>query len=293
MKRRDEVLVGVFTTLAVVVGIVGAIWLAQGSLSKGYSLYAKFPWGANLKQGQPVLLVGVAVGFVDDVQLKDDGTLITAFSIEKKYHVPLGTTATVIANGIFGDVAIALTPAGPNPKSFSPGDTVPVGISPPGLASLTARLDTITRTVKVLVDSTQRQLTDSGGMREIRRTIVGMNRLMGQLAEVVALQSKNLTETQLSLRHALSGVDSATVDSTVKSMRTTFQVFTVLLDSLKGTNNRVQTLLDKAEKGDGSIAKLLNDPGLYNDVRRLTLSTDSLLTDFRKNPRKYVNVRIF
>ena len=36
MKRRDEVLVGVLTTVALIVGILGAIWLARGGLSNGY-----------------------------------------------------------------------------------------------------------------------------------------------------------------------------------------------------------------------------------------------------------------
>ena len=35
MKRRDEVLVGVFTTVALAVIVLGAIWLARGGLSKG------------------------------------------------------------------------------------------------------------------------------------------------------------------------------------------------------------------------------------------------------------------
>ena len=62
MKTRDEVLVGLLVTVAIVVTVLGSLWLARGGLSKGYPLYAKFPWGAGLKQGQPVLLVGVNVG---------------------------------------------------------------------------------------------------------------------------------------------------------------------------------------------------------------------------------------
>src|SRR5437762_3327268 len=82
--------------------ILGAIRLTRGGIRPGYPLYAKFPWGANLKTGQPVLLVGVNVGVVDNVELKQDGTLITTFRVSPKYKVPLGTTASVIPNGIFG-----------------------------------------------------------------------------------------------------------------------------------------------------------------------------------------------
>ena len=49
MKRRDEVLVGIFVTVAVAVLIIGTIWLTRGGLSRGYSLYTRFLWGQALK----------------------------------------------------------------------------------------------------------------------------------------------------------------------------------------------------------------------------------------------------
>ena len=54
MKKRDDVLVGLLVTVTIIVVVLGSLWLARGGLSKGYPLYAKFPWGAGLKQGQPV-----------------------------------------------------------------------------------------------------------------------------------------------------------------------------------------------------------------------------------------------
>ncbi|MGQ0538321.1 MAG: MlaD family protein, partial [Gemmatimonadaceae bacterium] len=125
MKRRDEILVGLFTTAAVVILVVGTIWLLRGGLAKGYALHATFPWGSGLKEGQPVWLSGVTVGFVDNVELKDDGRLTVTFRIQDKYKVPLGSEASIVPNGFFGDVAIALRPKAPNPESFEPGDTVP------------------------------------------------------------------------------------------------------------------------------------------------------------------------
>jgi len=108
MKTRDEVLVGLLVTAAIVVTVLGSLWLARGGLSKGYPLYAKFPWGAGLKQGQPVLLVGVAVGYLDQVDLHQDGTLVTTLRIQKHYQVPVTSKAAVVPNGIFGDMAVAL-----------------------------------------------------------------------------------------------------------------------------------------------------------------------------------------
>jgi ABC-type transporter Mla subunit MlaD len=69
MKRRDEVLVGVFLSAAVAIALLGTLWLVRGGLSSGYPLYTKFAWGQNLKPGQQVLLAGVNVGAVSDVKL--------------------------------------------------------------------------------------------------------------------------------------------------------------------------------------------------------------------------------
>ena len=75
MKRRNEVSVGIFITVAVIVLVLGTLWLARGKLKAGYPLYTRFAWGQNLKQGQPVLLAGVSVGYVGDVNLRRNGFL--------------------------------------------------------------------------------------------------------------------------------------------------------------------------------------------------------------------------
>src|SRR5205807_10264894 len=122
MKTRDEVLVGLVVTAAIIVTVLGSLWLARGGLSKGYPLYVKFPWGAGLKQGQPVLLVGVNVGYLDEGDLHQDGILVTTLRIQKDYKVPVTSKAAVVPNGMFGDMAVALTPSRPYPRSFNPGD---------------------------------------------------------------------------------------------------------------------------------------------------------------------------
>jgi phospholipid/cholesterol/gamma-HCH transport system substrate-binding protein len=73
MKRGNEVSVGILITVAIVVLVAGTLYLVRGGLSAGYPLYTRFPWGQNLKQGQPVLLAGVTVGYVGDVQQQRAG----------------------------------------------------------------------------------------------------------------------------------------------------------------------------------------------------------------------------
>jgi phospholipid/cholesterol/gamma-HCH transport system substrate-binding protein len=293
MKTRDEVLVGLVVTAAIVVTVLGSLWLARGGLSKGYPLYAKFPWGAGLKQGQPVLLVGVNVGYVDEVELHQDGILVTTLRIQKQYNVPLTSKATVVPNGIFGDMAVAVTPSRPDPRSFKPGDTIPIGPSTPGIADLTGKADSITRSVNAITSALEREMVAGGGIRDLRNTITATNRMVTEFAAVASEQSRQLTATMTSLRRATSAIDPAKVDSTITNFRAASSNMAAMSADLKATSSRLDAILAKVDSGPGSAAKLLNDPGVYNDVRGLLQRMDSLLADIKRNPKRYINVRVF
>jgi phospholipid/cholesterol/gamma-HCH transport system substrate-binding protein len=293
MKTRDEVLVGLLITVTVVVTVLGSLWLARGGLSKGYPLYAKFPWGAGLKQGQPVLLVGVNVGYVDEVDLHQDGTLITTMRVGKNYQVPVTSRATVIANGIFGDMAVALTPSKPDPRSYKSGDTIPVGPSSPGIAELTSKADSVMRSVNVITTTLQQELVAAGGIHDLRNTISSTNRLVSEFASIAAEQSRQLSATMTSLRRATGAIDPVKVDSTVSNLRTASANMAEMSAELRQTSGKLDAIIAKVDSGNGSAAKLLNDPGVYNDVRALLQQMDSLVADIKKNPKRYINVKIF
>jgi phospholipid/cholesterol/gamma-HCH transport system substrate-binding protein len=293
MKTRDEVLVGLIVTAAIVVTVLGSLWLARGGLSKGYPLYAKFPWGAGLKQGQPVLLVGVNVGYVDQVDLHQDGTLVTTLRIQKSYQVPVTSKAAVVPNGIFGDMAVAVTPSRPDPKSFKPGDTIPIGPSTPGIADLTSKADSITRSVNAMTSALEREMVAGGGIRDLRQTIAATNRMVTEFAAVASEQSRNLTATMTSLRRATSAIDPAKVDSTITNFRSASSNLAAMSADLKQTSSKLDAILAKVDSGNGSAAKLLNDPGVYNDTRALLARMDSLLADVKRNPKRYFSVKVF
>jgi phospholipid/cholesterol/gamma-HCH transport system substrate-binding protein len=293
MKTRDEVLVGLVITVAVIVTVLGSLWLARGGLSKGYPLYAKFPWGAGLKQGQPVLLVGVNVGYVDQVDLHQDGILVTTLRIQNHYKVPVTSKAAVVPNGIFGDQAVALTPSRPDPRSFKDGDTVPIGPSTPGIAELTSKADSVMRSVNAVTSALEHEMVAAGGIRDLRSTITATNRLVIDFAAIADEQSRQLSATMTSLRRATGAIDPAKVDSTVKNFRTASANLAETSAQLKETSGKLDAILAKVDSGPGSAAKLLNDPGAYNDVRALLQRMDSLLADIKKNPKRYINVKIF
>jgi phospholipid/cholesterol/gamma-HCH transport system substrate-binding protein len=293
VKRRDEFLVGLITAAGVALAIIGGVWLSRGGLAQGYPLYAKFPWGAGLKRGQPVLLVGVNAGYVDKVELLQTGLLVTTLRIDDDYRVPRGTVASVIASGIFGDKAVALTPTRPNPESYQPGDTIPVGRPEPGIAELTRTADSVALAVQTVTQALERELVATGGLTDLRRAVAGTNMLIAQLSAVVELQSRQLSLSLANLRRSTAALDSAALDSTVRNFRAASANAVALTDELRRTSSQLTITLAKLDRGEGTAARLINDPALYNDLRRLVTRLDTLTADFKQNPRRYINLTVF
>lgn len=280
-------------TVAAAVAIVGTIWLTRGGLSSGYPLYTRFAWGQNLKQGQPVQLAGVSVGYVDEVKLRDDGYLDVVLRVQDEYKIPRSSTAAVVPVGIFGDVAVALQPKAPSRVHYEPGDTVPVGASPPGIAEIMARVDTIGRRISVITAALEDQLVAGGTFRDVRQTIDAAQQLTLRLNRVATEQSQNLTATMASFRRAADALDPRVIDSTMRNFRATSANLNALSADLSTTVRRADSILVGLESGRGTAGKLLADTLLYSDLRAVVHRADSLMADFKRNPRKYINLSIF
>ena len=293
MKRRDEVQVGILITVALIVLVIGALWLARGGLSSGYPLFARFSWGQNLKQGQPLLLAGVNIGYVADVNLRRDGFLEVELRVNDDYQVPRNAVAEVIPVGIFGDAAVAMKVDTPSEASFASGDTVPTRVASSGLDALTARADTISASLARITATLEQQFVGEGGISDVRQSVTLMRRVTSSMETVLAEQNRNLTSTMAAFRSTAKGMDSAQIATTLNTMRLTAANADTLMQRLSSNTTQIQALLARLERGEGSAGKLLADTTLYVNLKNLLASADSLMVDFKKNPRKYINLSIF
>jgi phospholipid/cholesterol/gamma-HCH transport system substrate-binding protein len=298
MKRRDEVSVGIVITIAVVVLLLGTLWLVRGGLKNGYPLHTRFAWGQNLKQGQPVLLAGVNVGYVGDVTLRRDGYLDVLIRVFDQYTIPKGSVATVKSIGIFGDVAVALTPPDPVPTtSYVADDTVPPGPPSADINQIMDRVDSIGRSVSVLTKALEVEVVQAGTLKDINRIMASTAKLSAQLQGVVAEQNRNATQTMAAFRGTAERLgnlaDSAQIAATIANTRQITENASRLSANLDSTNTQLRGLLAQAQRGNGTVGKLLSDTTVYADVRHLIAQMDSLLADVKKNPKKYINLRIF
>jgi phospholipid/cholesterol/gamma-HCH transport system substrate-binding protein len=293
MKRRDEVLVGIVATVALVLAVTGSLLLARGGLAPGYPVYSVFSWGGGLRAGQPVRLSGVSGGYGADVDFRRAGFLVVTMRINNQYKVPKTTTARIVPNGVFGDMMVAMTPGTMTDADFVQGDTIPAGPPSLGIGDVLARVDSIGRDVQAVTQALNKEFVQDGGLAQLRQTVVKANELISTLGEVADVQSAELSRTQQALRKVVSAVDSAQVDSTVRAIAGASGAMNTLATDLRGTTERLNAVIARLEGKEGSAGLLMNDAALYNDTRALLVRLDSLTADFQKNPQKYIKFSIF
>jgi phospholipid/cholesterol/gamma-HCH transport system substrate-binding protein len=87
--------------------------------------------------------------------------------------------------------------------------------------------------------------------------------------------------------------NKASLQTTVNNFEQASTRLDRLTTSLENTLNSLNNLTVKMEKGEGTLGHLVQDSTLYFDVKRMVYTTDSLLTDIRKHPKKYFHFSIF
>ncbi|HXC24500.1 MAG TPA: hypothetical protein VNU46_01195, partial [Gemmatimonadaceae bacterium] len=192
-----------------------------------------------------------------------------------------------VPNGFFGDVAVNFTPMR-SADAYQTGDTVVTGAASPGLATLVGKADSIGTAVNAITVALNRELVVGGGVADLRKTLAGTNQLVATLNGIAIEQSRQLSATMGSLRRVAAVVDSAKIDSTLSNLRTSSAHFVALTQVLDSISREMRQIVVKADSGNGTVGKLLNDPAIYDDLHRLLSHADSLVTDAKKNPKRYV-----
>jgi len=54
----------------------------------------------------------------------------------------------------------------------------------------------------------------------------------------------------------------------------------------------VDMMLDKVNKGEGSLGQLLVNPSLYENLNGTAVEMKGLMKDFRANPKKFLRIKL-
>lgn len=205
----------------------------------------------------------------------------------------------------------------------APPATLP-GAVLPDIAQLTAVAGGIASNVASVAERVRLAFDDSAA-RGLRATIGNFNTMSNDLMATVRVQSRNLdvmaadvrngvsdlTQGAAALQRSIGRIDSATSQGEVQRIVSETQTaaanlrtvsdrllsLTLSLErsevSLRSVMIKSDTLLSRIARGEGTLGLLLNDPALYRHSDSLVVDVRALLADFRRNPKRYINLSIF
>ena len=289
--------------LTVLVGLVLLYWGINylkgiNLLTPANYFYTEVESTDGLLQAAPITVNGFQVGQVREINYDYEKNKITVMlSMNKEMKIPEGSTINMVT-GLMGGASLVLNLGnGPAMKAGTyipttdvPGliDNVKDNVVPmvynmlpkvdsimgnvnsltgnPALAASLTRLDAITRQLQI----SAQQLTVL--MNGLNRSVPGvMNNVNGI--------TTNLTDATGDLTDLSSSLKQMPLDETMTKLNTTLANLQALSEQLNDKNS--------------SLGKIVNDRELYDNANHAIASLDSLLTDIKANPKRYINVKVF
>ncbi len=298
---KQEVTVGALVILAIALFVVGSTWLKGRSIGGDLEDYWKiqFQQAGNLKVSSPVKVSGVIVGKVEHIELLDVGKVLVYVSVADRIAPRTDATAQVVSVGFVGDAAVELNP-GKAPQKLTK-DRIIVGRMAAGVTDLAAKLGDRADSVLILAQELMNEETTEQ-LRETMRSLQGTLRAAQRTMEVYGNPTKGPTAEITRTLTALQGV-SVRLDSTLANPAlaraiTRSDTLTANLSKMTAqfasTGARLDSVLARVNKGEGTLGKFATDSGLYYDMRDLSQSMKKLIDELSKNPGKIpVTVKIF
>jgi len=294
---RKEVLVGVLVIVACLILFFGINFLKGINLFKAANyFYATYNNVQGLAISAPVTLNGYKVGVVREINYdyENPGNITVEISVDKNLRMPQGSKATVSLD-ILGTASVVLSLGNPADGFYAVGDTIESSVDAGMLASVSENLmpsvNAIFPKIDTLLTSLNAIAADPALTRSISRldgitteleaSLVSLHKVMGTL-QPIASDIKSIT----------TNVDTITGDLTAVSARLREAPVDSLLDDLQATVANLEALTARLNNPDGTVGKLTADPALYDNLNATVASLDSLFVDIKKNPKRYINIKL-
>jgi phospholipid/cholesterol/gamma-HCH transport system substrate-binding protein len=297
LSRRTEIEVGLTVLAAVGILLWGVTWLKEFQIQRSVRVWqVMFPQTGGLSSSDEVQVNGLKKGSVRAVHLTGDGVIVD-LALASEVSLTHDSRVVIRNIGLMGEkvIAVDLRSTG---GAWTEKDTIPgeydKGI-PEVMGDVAKTIDAVTELVgklTALADATDKNGDLSATMKNVRQTSE-------------ALRS-TVTESRRSLQTTLD--DFAAAAKTTKGLTTDREAqlskaigdFASAAEKLDRLSDRLDSLravlhsvTAKLDRGDGTLGKLVNDRELYTDVAASVDSLRALITDVKKNPKRYFKVSLF
>ncbi len=316
MKYSKEVRVGLVVIAALAAFYFGINFLKGADvLSSKRQYFAIYPRVDGLSKDNPVQLNGYKIGRVNSIALMKDysGRILVGFEInEEGLEIPNNSIALIASLDLFNSKAIALK-MGDSPVTAVSGDTLNSEIEGDLKAEVDKRLrpleqktndligsiDSVVTIVKaILNEDARKNLTES--FESINRSFKSLEMTTKRL-DTIILAEKGKISAILTNVNSISNNLKENNDQITSVLKN----FSAISDSLAASNlvetvnnaskalSSVASVMEKVDRGEGTIGQLLNNDSLYHNLEHATLELDMLMEDMRVNPKRYVHFSVF
>jgi phospholipid/cholesterol/gamma-HCH transport system substrate-binding protein len=297
--RVREVTVGSIVIVAILVFILGTMWLSGRRVSSGNTVRMQFANVSGLKRASPLRVSGVNVGKVESIEFIEPGKVLVTASLPPKIKARVDAAATIVSVTLVGDYAVDFDP-GQSAQVLPPGRVI-IGTQEIGLSSraagLTDRADSVLIGAQAIVN---RRTADQlyATMEALQATLKATQRTMEILSDTRRGPTAELSQTMASFRRLTDRLDSTLANPalarTLGRADTLTGNLAAMSAQLTTTSARLDSVLSGVNSGRGTLGKFATDTGFYTDIRELSASMKQLLDELGKHPGKVpVTIKIF
>lgn len=312
MKISDETKVGILAAFGITILIIGYSFLRGNNLFvKKTFYYAVYDKVDGLTTSDPVLLNGLAVGKVMNLDLLDDtsGRSIAKILMHRDVKIPVNSAFQLYSADLLGEKALQLI-LGDSKQYAQDGDTLKGKVAASLQEEVSMQILPVKQKAEDLLGSIDSTISIikailKGGqiensMTNIEKATGTFEKVARNIDTLMSTQRETLSRTFTNIEHI-----TANLDSNGENITKLFTNLGTMSDSLSKADikssitnlNRsleeLQVLLKKINQGEGTMGMLVNDKELYDNLTKSTANLESLLADLQANPKRYVHFSLF
>lgn len=262
--------------------------------------YASFQNINGLSSSNPIYADGYQVGNVKEIiyDYNKSGRVLVEFQVDNDLRIPKGSSAEIVSD-LMGNIKMNLLLANNPRERVEPGDTIQGNLDAglmgsvqslvPAISAMLPKVDSILTSVNML-------LADPA----IRASLHNIQTISSNLAVTSAGLNRLVAEANGKVPGILSKADYAmakagsTLNNADRLSANLAQLDVAqALAKVDRTLDNVESVTRQLNSPNGSLGLLMRDPALYNNMNSTVRSADSLLTDLKKHPKRYVHFSLF
>lgn len=312
---RREVKLALTAIAAVIILIWGINFLkARALFDKNNVFYGVYDRVDGLKISSSVIYRGYSVGQVSAIHFTGErfDKVLVEFSVGKKLEIPSNTIAAIQSADLMGSKAINLIPGDALTNAQS-GDTLRTQLALGLMDQLNEQLEPLKKkaeNIMVSLDTVLVALQEifsenangniRGSLKSISRTLDNVEQASGTLNKLLNEESGHISEILANINSITGNLESKNAD-----IGRSLDNVTSISDSLRAINlnNTVRylnsillqtdSIMGKINRGKGTLGGVVNDDELYYNLTLISENLNKLLTEFRQNPKRFVNLSVF